>query len=204
MRSFAVLFFVFASCTSSVRFRASARVSTAGEVAEQQLRLSGVMPGPGASVADVQCESGAEEACNALDDNCDGVIDEGCGVGSGLIQVTATWNSGADIDLYVIDPNEEVLSFQRRRALSGGHLDYDARGECRDGQRHDRLENAVWATEAPRGTYKVRLHYLFECDSGAGLTTATVSVAVAGQVVGSWNQRVAPNETADVVQFTVE
>lgn len=192
------------ACTGSIQFQASASVGTATEAAREPLRTTNIAVSEGATPVEVQCSPGAAEACNALDDNCDGVIDEGCGVGTGPVQVTVTWNSGADIDLYVVDPSEDVLSFQRRNSLSGGHLDYDARGECREGQTHDRLENAVWAEEAPQGTYKVQLHYLFECDSSAGLTTATVSVAVGGQVIGSWNQRVAPNETADVVQFTVE
>ncbi|MEM6954484.1 MAG: putative metal-binding motif-containing protein [Myxococcota bacterium] len=168
------------------------------------LRATDVSPAEGASEARGPCEAGADEVCNALDDNCDGVIDEGCGLETGQLQITATWNTGADIDLYVVDPAEEVLSFQRRRSLSGGHLDHDARGDCREGQRNERLENAVWASDAPTGTYRVQLHYLFECDTGAGLTTATVSVSLGGELLGSWNQRIAPNETADVVTFRLE
>lgn len=192
------------SCTGTIQFQASASAGPVVEAVREPLRVTSITPSAGATAVEVECAAGATEACNAIDDNCDGVIDEGCGVGTGPVQVAVTWNSGADIDLYVIDPSEEVLSFQRRRSQSGGHLDYDARGECREGQTHDRLENAVWAEEAPTGTYKIQLHYLFECDSSAGLTTATVSVSVGGQVIGAWNQRVAPNETADVVQFTLE
>ncbi|MFT5356444.1 MAG: hypothetical protein ACI9KE_003669 [Polyangiales bacterium] len=192
------------SCTGTIQLQVTASAGPVVEAAPEPLRAINVSTSEGATPVEVECAVGATEECNALDDNCDGVIDEGCGVGTGRVQVTVTWNTGADIDLYVMDPSEDVLSFQRRRSLSGGHLDYDARGECREGQTHDRLENAVWAEEAPTGTYKVQLHYLFECDSSAGLTTATVSVAVGGQVIGAWNQRVAPNETADVVQFTVE
>ncbi len=192
-------------CTAQIAVSASASIEARTDTEPvAPLRAVEITPGEGAVEAHGVCDAAAGEACNALDDDCDGQIDEGCGIGNGQIQVTATWNSGADIDLYVIDPAEEVVSFQRRRALSGGHLDYDARGDCREGQSHDRLENAVWAETAPPGRYKVQLHYLFECDSGAGLTTATVSVSVGGEVIGSWNQRVAPNETADVVTFTVE
>lgn len=179
--------------------------STGEEVEElTPLVLASAEPGEGVTPVEIPCAEAAEEACNALDDDCDGVIDEGCGYDTGEIQITAAWNTGADLDLYVTDPNEEVVSFQRRLAASGGHLDHDARGECREDQRQARVENVVWSERPTPGTYRIELHYLFECDTDAGPTTATVSVAVGGRVVGVWNHSLLPNERARIVNFTLE
>lgn len=60
--------------------------------------------GAGVQVVEASCTQGAAEQCNGLDDNCNGQIDEGCGYQSGAIQITLAWNTGADIDLYVTDP----------------------------------------------------------------------------------------------------
>ncbi|MET0390555.1 MAG: hypothetical protein ABW321_31575 [Polyangiales bacterium] len=78
-----------------------------------------------------QCENASYEQCNAIDDDCNGVIDEECGYESGDVQVTVSWNSGADIDLYVTDPSGATLYYneQHKRSSIGGHLDHDARGD---------------------------------------------------------------------------
>ncbi|MEO0326464.1 MAG: hypothetical protein AAF447_26185 [Myxococcota bacterium] len=147
------------------------------------------------------CDRAAGEACNGLEDDCDGRVDEGCGYAAGALQVTVAWNSDADVDLYVIDPSGEALSFHQRRTESGGHLDHDARGACRP-QAQERVENAVWHDAPPPGTYRVEAHYLFECDE-AGPTTTTVSVATAGVVAGAYNYTLSPNERATLLTFEV-
>ena len=64
----------------------------------------------GVTVIQQQCVQGSAEQCNGLDDNCNGVIDEGCGYQTGNIQITAAWNSPSDIDLHVLDPmGEEIV-----------------------------------------------------------------------------------------------
>lgn len=151
---------------------------------------------------DVECEYGAYETCNAIDDDCNGVIDDGCGYETGTVQVTVAWNTGADIDLYVTDPSGATLFYNElhKRTPGGGHLDHDARGDCRREQKNPRIENAYWAS-GRRGNYKVELHYFSPC-AGAATTEVTLSVAVAGELLGSYRYQLDPEQRVEALTFT--
>ena len=102
----------------------------------------------GVTVIQQQCVQGSAEQCNGLDDNCNGVIDEGCGYQTGNIQITAAWNSPSDIDLHVLDPMGEEIYYAHRNSQSGGVLDRDdttARGP----------ENIYWNAAYTPGRYYV-------------------------------------------------
>ena len=59
--------------------------------------------------------TGPELCFNAQDDNCNGIIDEGCGVGTGVLQFMIAWgDSPADVDLSVVDPNAVRVSKSNR------------------------------------------------------------------------------------------
>jgi tRNA (guanosine-2'-O-)-methyltransferase len=62
-------------------------------------------------VLDQACvPTGPERCFDARDDNCNGVIDEGCGLPTGLIQFVIAWSEpAADLDLQVTDPNGELV-----------------------------------------------------------------------------------------------
>ncbi len=160
--------------------------------------------GDGVTPMTVACREDNEERCNALDDDCDGHIDGAeCGYATGPLQVTATWNSGADLDLYVTDPSGEMVSFQRRRSASGAHLDHAARGAGTE-QPQPRIESLVFEERPPPGEYHVELHYLFECETNAGSATATISLSVAGEIVGTYNYTLSPNERATILRFELQ
>ncbi len=158
----------------------------------------------GVTVVESTCVQGAAETCNGLDDNCNGQIDEGCGYASGQIQITLAWAGGADIDMYVTDPAGETISYSHTQAASGGHLDQDARGACRPNQPNNTIENVFWnSPQPPSGSYQVALHYWGECNSNAGPTTTTLSIAVGGQIIGAYNYTLAPNQRVTVATFNI-
>jgi hypothetical protein len=158
----------------------------------------------GVTVAQHACSAGAQEQCNALDDDCDGVIDDGCGYAGGALQITLGWDSGADVDLYVTDPGGQTLMYKatHRSSSSGGQMDHDARGECRPEQPHKQVENVFWADEPPSGQYKVEVVYWAPCGD-AGETQTTVSIAVGGRVLGVYGYALHPEERATVATFTL-
>jgi len=117
-------------------------------------------PWPERSVRRIEhCVSLGYEICgNARDDNCNGVVEEGCGIPTGVVQFIIAWPSGkADVDLNVVDPTGELIE-GGRASKSGLVKERDCPGrrqECR-GQN---VENVyLEGTARPlRGTYRVRV-----------------------------------------------
>ena len=119
------------------------------------------------SARDVACDEGVEltmactptgvEQCfNAIDDNCNGVIDEGCGVATGLLQFSIAWNeASADVDLLVTNPAGSTASAQSKTTQDGFRLDRDCPTEQCNGQN----EETVYfdGGEPPRGKYRVEV-----------------------------------------------
>ena len=112
---------------------------------------------PGVVVRRACTPTGPERCFDARDDNCNGIIDEGCGTSTGLVQFIAAWDEpNADVDLNVTDPNGELVEVGRV-AKSGLVKERDCPGrhsECR-GQN---LENVFLEDgDPPRGEYRVRV-----------------------------------------------
>jgi hypothetical protein len=157
---------------------------------------------PDAERLSVACDDDTYERCNALDDDCNGVIDDECGYEGGAVQITVGWNSGADLDLYVTDPSGSTLFYneKHKRSRIGGHLDHDARGDCRKEQQNPRIENAYWPAPAKTGTYKVELQYFSPCAQTAP-TEATLSVVVDRELLGSYRFRLEPEQRVEALTF---
>lgn len=78
---------------------------------------------------------------------------EGIG-GTGDLKVTLLWDFPADIDLHVLEPNGNEISYRNRKdSRTGGSLDVDNRtgGE-------GSAENIFWSNPQS-GLYKVWIHY---------------------------------------------
>lgn len=69
--------------------------------------------------------------------------------GDGDVKFTLSWDTDVDLDLYVAEPNGEIIWWQNRTSVTGGVLDVDDT----DGFGP---ENIFWPTDqAPVGTYTV-------------------------------------------------
>ena len=70
----------------------------------------------GAKVSMACTPTGLELCFDATDNNCNGIIDEGCGVQTGPLQFAIAWAEGADVDLNVTDPQGELVKPGERTA----------------------------------------------------------------------------------------
>lgn len=155
----------------------------------------------GFTKVDVTCAKDAKERCNGSDDNCNGEIDEGCGLEQGRLHVALTWSSDADLDLHVIDPKGETLSQQHRQTSSGGSLQHEGRGACNE-QNMPRVESAVFEGALTPGTYVVEVAYWGEC-AASGLTTASLSLVESGKLHGVFNGEISPGERQRAFAFSI-
>ncbi|MGA7123485.1 MAG: hypothetical protein WBY94_25505 [Polyangiaceae bacterium] len=120
------------------------------------MTASSLVAPAGTTLLEACTPTGPELCFNAVDDNCNGVIDEGCGVQTGLLQFVIAWGSiPADVNLVVVTPKEERVPDERTHSTASGfHLDKDCPGD--DGCAGQNVENIYFdGPEPPRGRYIV-------------------------------------------------
>lgn len=139
----------------------------------------------GVTRLDPICLEGAEEACDAFDSDCDGHIDEGCeGVSEAPLEVAVAWNTGADLDLVVEAPGDDVERVE-------------ANGACGDDGGY--VERATLDQLGP-GEIRIAVRRADDCDA-EGPVTASVSVSYQGRSVGVFNRTLDAAETAEITRL---
>lgn len=112
---------------------------------------------PGGRVEATCVPTGIERCFDARDDNCNGLIDEGCGMAAGLVQFVIAWKDPtADVDLLVTGPDGELVEVGRITTV-GLVKERDCPGRRQDcaGQN---VENVLLDGEVvARGRYEVRV-----------------------------------------------
>lgn len=110
----------------------------------------------GAAVTTACAPTGLEKCFDAVDNDCNGVIDEGCGVHTGALQFAIAWDQGSDVDLVVTDPKGEVGRVGQTTA-TGLSKDMEC-GDPHDSCHGQNLEN-VYSTgdRAAAGRYEARV-----------------------------------------------
>ena len=150
-----------APCAAPLRSRSSSPASTLASTwrapPRDALDVANITTPEGVGLESACTPTGPEICFNARDDNCNGVIDEGCGLHTGVLQFVIAWDAAeADVDLNVTDPSGKIATLGEPTA-DGLVKDRDCpkAGECQ-GQN---VENVYLAEGEPRqGHYKVVVH----------------------------------------------
>jgi hypothetical protein len=96
-------------------------------------------------------------------------------LGTGDVQITLRWESSADLDLHVTEPDgTEIWYADKGPTATGGRLDVDSNVACdEDGS----VENVFWPTgQMPQGGYTVEVDGFSVQGCGSGQYTVTAQV----------------------------
>ncbi|MFC1757869.1 YfaP family protein [Planctomycetota bacterium] len=98
---------------------------------------------------------------------------------SGEVQITLIWNNRNDLDLHVICPSDQEISFRNKVSRCGGQLDVDQNASFP--LVNDPVENIYWPEgRAPSGDFKVFVNY-FKTNGDADPTNFKIAIKYDGR-----------------------
>lgn len=127
--------------------------------------------------------------------------------GTGDVKITLSFDRLHDLDLHVVEPNGEEISYTNDASATGGQLDLDAGSHCMASAAN--AENVFWPPDgAPAGEYIVSVQNFEQCSPGP--IDFTVRVAYDNRVNtyrgtfadGTAGEAVTANNVQEVVRFT--
>ena len=127
--------------------------------------------------------------------------------GNGDVKVTLSFDRVHDLDLHVIEPNGEEISFTNNASATGGQLDLDSGSNCEATAAN--AENVFWPPAgAPAGEYRVTVHNYQQCSPGP--IEYTVRVAYDAEVIvfdgtfadGTAAEAVSASNVTEAARFT--
>ncbi len=113
-------------------------------------------------------------------------------LGTGALQISLSWDTPTDQDLYVTEPNGEEISYQSETSTSGGALD-------RDDVDGFGPENIFWSVDAPDGEYSVSVN---DYDETSTPNTFYITVSGPNNQSRSFSGTTQNGNTVNVTTFT--
>ena len=100
---------------------------------------------------------------------------------TGDIQVTLRWQTEDDLDLIVVDPSGDTVSYFNPAVPSGGQLDVDANAYC-ENTGFAPVENIFWPTDAaPAGEYSAIVALSIPCTERTTTVDYTLTILNQGE-----------------------
>jgi len=103
------------------------------------------------------------------------------GGADGIVQFSLIWDNYNDLDLHVITPSGQMISYIARESKCGGELDVDMNAGLSISR--EPVENVTWAKgRAPKGVFKVYVNYYSQRDPSQIITPFKVAIKVDNRV----------------------
>jgi hypothetical protein len=122
-------------------------------------------------------------------------------VGTGDLQISVSWNTPTDVDLHLIEPNGEEISFGNITSAAGGMLDLDSNPACSiDGVNNENI--TYEGITPPQGEYIVVVDYFSAC--GVGLPTDFLVTVRANGNTETFPGSLQGDDIIEVTRFIVQ